>query len=479
MCYAYDDTNDQLVVGRPADNIVTLLRYWAPVADAGSDQEVDTGAPVTLDGSGSSAPDGDLPLTYYWTQTGGTAVTLNNPAVVAPTFTAPATPAVLTFSLVVTDSLGLPDPTPDEVVVTVSSDEVLLPVNSLNDPGDGTCDASECTLREAVAVAESGDTITFDLALAGSTIVLGCDITLDKNLTIDGSGLSSHVRVSGGGSVRVFRVENATVAIDHLDILNGYADFGGAIDTFSCTLTVSNITFSGNSADVGGAINNNHATLHVIDSSFVDNSAAGFSGAINNYYGTVTIVGSTIAGNTALTGGGLVNNMGYVTVTNSTWYGNSGTSAAGGLFSYGDTGHESIMWIRNSTLSGNSSPVGGGIINGANSTLYMWNTIVADSPSGGDCVNDGTIAANINNLIEDGTCSPAVTGDPLLGPLADNGGPTQTMALGVGSPAIDAGDDATCEAVDQRGVSRPQGVHCDIGAYETELHTVYIPLVVR
>jgi CSLREA domain-containing protein len=450
-----------------------------PVADAGSDQSVATDAVVALNGSGSSDPDGHLPLTYYWTQTGGPAVTLSDPGVVAPTFTTPATPAVLTFTLAVTDSLGLPDLTPDEVVVTVSSDQVLLPVNSLNDPGDGTCDASECTLREAVAIATGGDTITFDPSLAGGTIILGCEITLDKDLTIDGSGLSSHVRVSGGGSVRVFRVENATVAIDHLDILNGYADFGGAIDTFSCTLTVSNITFSGNSADVGGAINNNHATLHVIDSSFVDNSAAGFSGAINNYYGTVTIVGSTIAGNTALTGGGLVNNMGYVTVTNSTWYGNSGTSAAGGLFSYGDTGHESIMWIRNSTLSGNSSPVGGGIINGANSTLYMWNTIVADSPSGGDCVNDGTIAANINNLIEDGTCSPAVTGDPLLGPLADNGGPTQTMALGVGSPAIDAGDDATCEAVDQRGVSRPQGVHCDIGAYETELHTVYIPLVVR
>ena len=105
------------------------------------------------------------------------------------------------------------------------------------------------------------------------------------------------------------------------------------------------------------------------------------------------------------------------------------------------------------------------------------NTIVADSTSGADCVNPGTLFTNINNLIEDGSCSPAVTGDPLLLPLADNGGSTHTMALGDGSPAIDAGDDAACEATDQRGLSRPQGTHCDIGAYELELYTVYLPLL--
>ena len=96
----------------------------APVADAGSDQSVDTLATVTLDGSGSSDPDGDLPLTYYWTQTGGPAVTLSDPTVVTPTFTAPSDPAVLIFTLAVTDSLGLPDPTPDTVVITVTNSPV-------------------------------------------------------------------------------------------------------------------------------------------------------------------------------------------------------------------------------------------------------------------------------------------------------------------------------------------------------------------
>jgi PKD repeat protein len=92
-----------------------------PVADAGPDQGVNTLTLVTLDGSGSSDPDGNLPLAYRWTQTGGPAVTLSNPLAVSPAFTAPPDPAELIFTLTVTDSLGLPDPTPDQVVVTVGN----------------------------------------------------------------------------------------------------------------------------------------------------------------------------------------------------------------------------------------------------------------------------------------------------------------------------------------------------------------------
>ena len=84
----------------------------APVADAGPDESMSTLAPVTLDGSGSIDPDGDLPLSYFWTQTGGPPVTFT-PHLSMTTFTAPGDPAVLTFTLTVTDSLGLPDPTPD------------------------------------------------------------------------------------------------------------------------------------------------------------------------------------------------------------------------------------------------------------------------------------------------------------------------------------------------------------------------------
>ncbi|GAB4527823.1 MAG: hypothetical protein Fur0018_13670 [Anaerolineales bacterium] len=91
-----------------------------PMANAGPDQNVEIGTAVTLDGSGSSDPDGNTPLTYGWTQTGGPAVTLSDATAVNPTFTAPNVSDVLTFTLTVTDSLGLAG-TPDTVVITASS----------------------------------------------------------------------------------------------------------------------------------------------------------------------------------------------------------------------------------------------------------------------------------------------------------------------------------------------------------------------
>jgi len=123
--YATVGSYTALVTATNTINTVTTttpvtITNLAPVADAGSDQNVNVSALATLDGSASTDPDGHLPLTYGWTQTGGPAVTLTNAALVSPTFTAPASPTVLTFTLIVTDSTGLADATPDTVVVTVS-----------------------------------------------------------------------------------------------------------------------------------------------------------------------------------------------------------------------------------------------------------------------------------------------------------------------------------------------------------------------
>jgi hypothetical protein len=98
-----------------------------PMASAGDDQNAYTNALVSLDGSGSSDPDGDLPLTYGWLQTGGPEVTFATNLSVT-TFTAPDAPAVLTLTLTVTDSLGLVAPTPGQVVVTVEEYHIYMPL---------------------------------------------------------------------------------------------------------------------------------------------------------------------------------------------------------------------------------------------------------------------------------------------------------------------------------------------------------------
>jgi hypothetical protein len=139
-----------------------------------------------------------------------------------------------------------------------------------------------------------------------------------------------------------------------------------------------------------------------------------------------------------------------------------------------------MLTLQNSTLAGNSAgDRGGGIYNDDPSALNLSNTLIAHSLSGGDCRNvAGGAIANDHNLmrsglitdtcgITDGVGGSRIGVDPLLGPLANNGSPCPTHALLPGSPAIDAGNNATCMATDQRGVARPQGAACDIGAIES------------
>jgi CSLREA domain-containing protein len=107
-------------IGAVTASTLVVVTNQAPVANAGADQAAVVGDSVSLNGDGSSDPDNHLPLAYAWQQTGGPAVALSNPASLAPAFTAPSAPAVLTFTLAVTDAQGAADGTPDEVVVTVS-----------------------------------------------------------------------------------------------------------------------------------------------------------------------------------------------------------------------------------------------------------------------------------------------------------------------------------------------------------------------
>ena len=252
---------------------------------------------------------------------------------------------------------------------------------------------------------------------------------------------------------------------------------GGAVhNDYGATLHVMRSTFNGNSAFHGGAVNNQD-TLVVKESTFSSNQAE-VGGAIESTQADLQVKSSTFSGNQAADRGGAINVIqGSFELSNSTLQGNSATNYGGGI------NHEhGNMWIMSSTLSGNSvSPgaehFGGGIADQYAVTLYMSNTIIANSTYGGDCLTQlSVVITSVANLVQDGSCSAGLTGDPLLGPLADNGGPTQTMALLSGSPAINAGNNDACIAspvnnLDQRGMTRLVGPLCDIGAYE--VNTLY------
>ena len=143
-----------------------------------------------------------------------------------------------------------------------------------------------------------------------------------------------------------------------------------------------------------------------------------------------------------------------------------------------------MLTLQHVTLNDNMSSSGGGIYVGNNATLKYINTIIAHSTNE-DCVDHGTIHADCtHNLVTDGSCGALLDDDPMLGLLANNGGPTLTHALLSGSPAIDAGHNGYCTTTDQRGVSRPQGAACDIGAFEFDPATdgftfIFLPLIVK
>jgi predicted outer membrane repeat protein len=327
------------------------------------------------------------------------------------------------------------------------------------------------------ALADSGS-VTFSCS---GTITLAAEIPIAANTTIDGSGQT--VTISGNNSVRVFRVSSGgTLNLNWLTVADGSADTGGGISNGSGgALTVSNSTFSGNSASTygGGIYNGGSGTVTVSNSTFSGNSAHSDGGGICNYDGTLIVSNSTFSGNSANDHGGGIRSAGTLSVSNSTFAGNN-ANGGGGIFI-----RNGAAQVSNSTFSGNSATNGGGGIynyNNEGAVTTLQNTIVANSPAGGNCA--GAIADGSGNLSYPDTTCPGINSDPKLGPLQNNLGPTQTVALLPGSAAIDAGNDAICAAapvnnLDQRGISRPQGPHCDIGAFEVAPHRTFLPLIMR
>ena len=318
---------------------------------------------------------------------------------------------------------------------------------------------------------------------SGAVYLFSSNVTSNLSSGVQGGGILSasgsvelhHSTVSGNGEPDLDRGGVGGIAI-----MEGTALLNDSVVTFNQALGIGGISNAGVMTLVNTAVHGNTAR---------------FVGGIVNT-GQLTIAGSTISNNDG-EGGGIVNDN-TLAVLNSTISGNQafGLNQAGGITNSASLAPIIIpaVQLTNVTVSGNLAPTtqsgAGGISSEAGGSFVIVNSLIAanhGNESGTatpDCM--GSITSNGHNLIEDTTGCTLLGGDgdilgadPLLGDLADNGGPTLTHALLDGSPAIDAGDDTVCSAqpvggVDQRGVSRPQDGDgdsapvCDIGAFELE-----------
>ena len=323
-------------------------------------------------------------------------------------------------------------------------------------------------------------------------------------MTISGSDISGNSAASGGGlyqTAGLLKIDDSTI-----DGNQAAQDGGGLLDHYysnsliASKLDISNSTIDGNSAGTdGGGIETvgaitgvAGAPLELTDTTVSNNTAARHGGGLRNN-SVSTITGSTFTGNAATApanadpnlegeGGGIANDY-QLSITNSTISGNTAAVDGGGFY------NTRLLNLTYSTVANNTadsdgdgSGDGGGLYGPGGlipaAQTQVGSTILSDNHDVGgeapDCGGTGYLEEATHNLIAStGDCTTSIgdsSGDVSppsdLQPLANNGGSTLTQALGPLSNAFDAGDPATCPATDQRGVTRPQGAGCDIGAWE-------------
>jgi hypothetical protein len=357
-------------------------------------------------------------------------------------------------------------------------------VTALHDISLGGCMPlpDGCTLREALAAAQSGDTVTFAPALFASgarllTLTGGALHLQDKTLIVRGPG-ASRLRVSGNRASQGFVILNGVVTITDLTIQEGQGLDGGGIWNGGLlrlervVLRGNRATGGGGSSGVGGAVYNAGA-LTISQSTITANSAPLGAGLGN--FGLLILEKSTVAANLGSAGGGVWNG-GVVDIRTSTLSGNRVNATGGGLVNF----HGSIATVIASTLTRNTAASGGGLWNGG--VLVLGSSLVAGNtspvPTDQDCVpvaGTSTMQSQGGNVLGEGTACPladdltvpgAQVSTHVLLPLRQNGGATLTHMLRTGSIALEAGAPAHCAGTDQRGIVRPQGIACDSGAVE-------------
>jgi hypothetical protein len=366
---------------------------------------------------------------------------------------------------------------------TAASNELTLPEAILLVDNNGNAQAA---LGRALTPGEQNqiwggtfgndDTIEFDAALNGQTITLSGSAlpAISHDVTIIGLG-AGNLAISGNDQSGIFTIDaGAQVSITGLTIEDGNAgnNSGGGIYS-SGTLTLTANTFNNCSASNGGAIFEQQGAVSLSQSTLSNNTASsGAGGGIYVNNGTLRVTASTLVDNSAnqYDGGGVFVSSGSVRITNSTFDGNT-AGAGGGLWNYS----ASALDIVNSTFAGNTSTNYAGGITSYAAVTTLVNSIVANNGSADlsgsfagsyDLIGDGSDLSSFTNSLQ---------GNPLLAPLGNYGGPTQTFALLPGSPAIDAGsnalavdDDGKPLTTDQRAQPRILGSAVDIGAYESQ-----------
>lgn len=286
----------------------------------------------------------------------------------------------------------------------------------------------------------------------------------------------------GGGMCNDYSSPSLTNVTFRINKANNVG-IGGGMYNNNSSPSLTKVTFDGNSADSeGGGMYNYSSAPSLTDVTFNANQAGAKGGGMYNYSdSSPSLTNVTFSANTAGTeGGGMANwNNCSPSLTNVTFSANSSTANGGGMFNYAGSS-PSLM---NVTFSGNTSGNKGGGMYNHTGAPEIYNSIFWGN--GSEIVNN-TISAEIYDSIVAGgcpanssACGNILDENPNLGALANNGGFTQTMALGVGSPAIDAGNNATCADTDQRGVTRPQGKKCDMGAYEFLFLKLFLPIILR
>jgi CSLREA domain-containing protein len=348
------------------------------------------------------------------------------------------------------------------LATAVDAQSATFTVTRTDDPQPGACD-SDCSLREAVLAADAaagGDTIVlpaghFRLGIAGTAEDAAAtgDLDLTKNVTIAGAG----ARATTIDALGIDRV---------LDVASGV------------TAVVKDVTITGGQlAGDGGGIRN-AGMLTLLRDTIAGNRAQGFGGGAESSGPTLAVTQSTIAANQASIGGGVSSSKALI-VTSSTISGNVAGASGSGMGNGGGIEGQlgSTLLVASSTVTANQSfagPGSGGGIDAPAATVQ--NTIVAQNlahaPDQSTASVDNCASATSsqgNNLSDGADCGFTKPGDRQgatvsLGPLTDNGGPTDTRPVLPGSSALDTG--AGCPSTDQRGASRPRGTACDVGAYE-------------